>query len=58
MRRVLGVVLIALPGVTLLASMAINRGVGYAITALAVAGLSLACVLGGLHLLAPKKKSR
>ena len=58
MRRILGAVLIALPIVAFLTSMVINRGWGYVATILVSLAVSLACVLGGMHLLAPKKKDR
>ncbi|WP_171074091.1 hypothetical protein [Nonomuraea basaltis] len=58
MRRILGAALIALPVVVFLASMAINKGWLYVVTMLAIASLSLGCVLGGMHLLAPKDNGR
>lgn len=58
MRRILGVTLIALPIAVFLAAMVIHKGWGYVITMLAMAALWVACFVGGMHLLAHKRKSR
>lgn len=56
-RRALGVALISLPIVVFLAAMVIHKGWGYVVTMLAMAVLWVGCLIGGVHLLASKKKS-
>ena len=58
MRRVLGAVLIALPIVAYLTVMGIAKGWAYVVATLVVGALSLASVLGGIHLLSSKSKDR